>query len=145
LLKAGDYPSASQRGYPDGFWWQFLMHVSELFTTQPRYISEPKFAGEALVDWKCIFGDLQSNFALLMRDFVLLDDAWLAGAKSNLDKFAGEAAAHRALLVANRVVGSKKAADLINSPEFLIVETDPIVAAHKAFQAFDSAAGAPSR
>jgi hypothetical protein len=58
LLKAGDYLSAPERGYPDEFWWRFVMHLCHLFMAPPRYISEPKFANwRLLVDWEFVFRD----------------------------------------------------------------------------------------
>jgi hypothetical protein len=136
LLNAGDYLSASERGYPGGFWWRFLLRISELFANQPRYVSEPRFAHcGSLVEWHFVFREGKSDFALSIRDMVSLEADWLKNAKDNLDDLAKKAGASRAVLVANRFVGAQKADAGWDTSEFLIIERDPISAAESAFRA----------
>jgi hypothetical protein len=137
LLNAGDYLSACERGYPGGFWWRFLLRLSELFPNRPRYVSEPRFADSgALVEWQFVFREGELDFALSMRDIVSLKRDWLKDAKDSLDEFAKKAGASRALLVANRVVGADEPAAGQDTSEYLIVDRDPIRAAESAFHAF---------
>ena len=35
LLRAGDYSTAHQEGYPDGFWWVFKVRLTEIFGRPP--------------------------------------------------------------------------------------------------------------
>src|SRR4029077_13416089 len=88
LLEVGDYLGATAVGYPDGYWWRFMMQISELFKKPPRYLSRPMFGGEdILVDWKVVFQENDKNLALILRDMVALDSHWLAGVNEGLDKF----------------------------------------------------------
>jgi hypothetical protein len=138
LLKAGDYLSSVECGYPDGFWWQFLMRLSELCTELPKYISQPQFAGRgALVEWNFIFNESNWDLAVSLRDVVVLEERWLEGVKENLDNFSTRAGAERAMLVANRSIKiPDRIADPINM-DFLLVETDPIIAAERVFSALN--------
>jgi hypothetical protein len=134
LLQAGDYLSSLSYGYPDGFCWRFLIRFSEFFKNPPTYISEPEHAGSwALVRWLLVFRDGELSYALSIRDFVLLEAGWLKAVKLDLDKFAADKGAYRAVLVANRTLYPNGSS--ISEKPFadLIIETDPDVAAEKAF------------
>jgi hypothetical protein len=136
LLKAGDYLSAAERGYPNEFWWRFVTHLCDLFTAPPRYVSEPKFARRRiLVDWKFVFDDEEQNFALCLRDMISAEDEWVEGVRANLDSFAQRADATRSLLVARKVVTPRNSPTDIAVPANIIVDADPICAAERAFAA----------
>ncbi len=134
LLQAGDYLSSLSYSYPDGFCWRFLIRFSEFFKNPPAYISEPEHAGSwALVRWLLVFRDGDLSYALSIRDFVLLKTDWLKAAKLDLDKFAEVKGACRAVLVANRVLYPAEPAIMEKPLTDIVIETDPSVAAEKAF------------
>jgi hypothetical protein len=134
LLKAGDYLSAAERGYPDEFWWRFVMHLCHLFMAPPRYVSEPKFANwRLLVDWQFVFRDGGQNVALCLRDIVLLGQEWIEAVNANLGTSAQRANATRSVLVARRVMSPTNSATDISVPVNMIVNDDPIRAAECAF------------
>jgi hypothetical protein len=89
LVKAGDYLSAIERGYPDGYWWHFLMRLCELIEKPARYSSNPQFAQwRVLVNWNFVFQIGERNVAISMRDRVLLEPEWIDGVRQNLREFA---------------------------------------------------------
>jgi len=143
LLQVGDYLTSADCGYPHGFWWRFLMRLSELCTKFPRYISQPQFTGHraglagqdtGLVEWNFIFNERDFNVAISLRDMVVLEEGWLKVARVNLDDFSRRAGADRAILVANRAMSSDKLSDPMNM-DFLVVEADPMIAADRVFSA----------
>jgi hypothetical protein len=136
LLNAGDYLGAVLFGYPDGYWWRFMMRISELFPELPKYFSPPKFGGarDAIVHWEVVFRENGKNFALLLRDNVLLDVDWLTGVNQNIDNLSERAAASRTILVANKKLIPKNSMVAEESIERFLIEADPIVAAEMAFQ-----------
>jgi hypothetical protein len=134
LLKAGDYLSAVERGYPDGHWWQFVMHLCDLFPKPPRLVSQPSFAGWGVpTQWNFVFGPDENKVALSLRDSVLYESRWMAAARENLQLFSGQVDAKRSVLVAKSKTGRHSLPAGTDVSDFLIIENDPIVAAEKAF------------
>jgi hypothetical protein len=134
LVKAGDYLSAIERGYPDGYWWHFLMRLCELIEKPARYSSNPQFAQwRVLINWDFVFQIDDRNVAISMRDRVLLQPKWIEGAQQKLREFAHRAQASRATLVARSSKGSNSLPTGMDLSDFLIVESDPLVAAEKVF------------
>jgi hypothetical protein len=136
LLHAGDYLRASERGYLDGFWWRFLIHMSELFSEPPRLVTEPHFSDDgSLVDWRLVFCKDGENVVFAQRDMILLEPDWLQANKANLTEFASEAGAQRAVLVANRSGPINATMTDVGLPDNLIVDSDPDRAAERAYHA----------
>lgn len=147
LLKAGDYLSAAERGYPDDFWWRFATHLCDLFTAPPRYVSEAQFARwRLLIDWKFVFQGEEQNVALCLREMVLAEEEWVKGAQVNLDDFAQRAGATGSLLVAREVTTPRNSPTDIALPANFIADADPVRAAERAFAALKppKAAAAPN-
>jgi hypothetical protein len=140
LLVADDYLGAIRCGYPNGFWWRYLMRLSDLFSNPAKYVSPPLFGGanDALVGWHFIFCEAEQNFALSLRDRIALEVRWLQGERENLDAFARRANASKALLVANQTRIPESGADTSNIEDFIIIEADPVLAAERTFAAFTS-------
>ncbi len=134
LLKAGDYLSSTERGYPDGHWWQFLMYLCDLFPEAPGFVSQPGFARWGVfTQWNFVFGREENKVAVSLRDSVLFETEWIETARENLQIFAREMGAKRAVLVAKRNKGPDKLPLGTDLSSFLIIEADPIAAAEKAF------------
>jgi hypothetical protein len=134
LQRAGDYLNSANRGYPGGFWWQFVMHISAMFDKPPTYVSRPSFGNcGVLLEWNLVFvaGDL--NLAVSLRDNVSNKEDWLKIVKNNLDEFAKAADAHRAILVANTLVLDGESSNIAENHDFLVIETDPIIGAKNVF------------
>jgi hypothetical protein len=135
LLKAGDYLSAIERGYPDRFWWRFAIRLCEMFTDPPTYMSRPKFANwGVVVGWDIVFHENGKNVALSLRDNILLETKWLMGMNENLDTLSKETEAHRIVLVAKEKKCPTNGPVAEDPSGRFLVETDPIVAAEKAYQ-----------
>lgn len=138
LLQATDYLSSLTYGYPDGFWWRFLIRFSEFFKDPPTYISSPEHVGSwILKSWRLVFREGELSYALSVRDFVLGEPEWIKAAKDDLSKFAAARGACRAVLVANRVLHT--ATSLISETFLidLVIESDPNMAAERAFAALN--------
>jgi hypothetical protein len=135
LLKAGDYLSAVERGYPDGFWWRFVMRICEMFLDPPTYMSRPKFADwGVLVGWEIVFRENERSVALFLRNNVFMEANWLSGEVENLDRFSESAEADRIVLVAKEKKYPTKGPIAEDLSERFLVEADPIVAAEKAYE-----------
>jgi hypothetical protein len=100
LHQCEDYHMAAKFGFSEGYWWQFLIALSERFAACPVYIG-PFTEGppDVLVDWKIIFAADGKKLGIVGRDMIATDKTWLQGAQGNLEKFVGEAQLERAALV----------------------------------------------
>ena len=135
LLKAGDYLSAVERGYPDGFRWRFVMRICEMFTDPPTYMSRPKFADwGVLVGWEMVFKENGRNVALYLRNNVFMEANWLSGEVEYLDRFVERAEVDRMVLVAREMTNPANGPAAEFFSERFLVEADPIVAAEKAYE-----------
>ena len=136
LVKAGDYLNSLEYGYPDGHWWRFLMRLSELFTVPPISVSQPEHTDCGfLTRWRFLFGEGEEVYAVSVRDSILLREDWLKNSKANLDAFAENAHARRAVLVVSGANNPDEPTQAGRSFSGLIIESDPITAAEKAFTA----------
>ncbi|SRR5712692_1215053 len=124
---------AAKFGFSEGYWWQFLIALSERFAACPVYIG-PFSDGppDVLVDWKIIFAADGKKLGIVGRDMIATDKTWLQGAQGNLEKFVGEAQLERAALV-TRLAHSASGA--LGTPAFpLVVSDQPQTAARTAFE-----------
>lgn len=55
LAECGDYATAAQFDYPNGFWWRFLVNLAELFSSGPDYLSAPLGTSGRVHDCKIVF------------------------------------------------------------------------------------------
>jgi len=133
LDQCEDYVTAAKLGFPDGYWWQFLIGLSEHFASCPVYIG-PFNEGppDVLVDWKIIFAADGEKLGIVGRDMIVTDKIWLQGAQANLEKFTAERQLEEAVLV-TRVAHSASGA--LGTLGFLLVVSDqPQIAARTAFE-----------
>ncbi len=133
LHQCEDYYRASKLGFPDGYWWHFLIGLSEHLTASPVYIgSFDEGPPDILVDWKIIFAADGKRFGIVARDMIVTDKIWLQGAQENLEKFIADAQLGRAVLV-TRVAHS--ASGVLGTAGFpLVVGDQPPAAARTAFE-----------
>jgi hypothetical protein len=133
LHQCEDYHTAARLGFPDGYWWPFLIGLSEHFVSRPDYIG-PFTEGppDVLVDLKIIFAADGKKLGIVGRDMIASDKTWLQGAQENLEKFVAEAQLEKAALV-TRVAHSASGA--LGTPAFpLVVSDQPQTAARTAFE-----------
>jgi hypothetical protein len=132
LYEAGDYLGSLNFGYPDGFWLQFIVRVSELFGERlPSYLSKPQYPSyrdsEILIGWKLIFTIGDKHFGLFLRDAVGLHGEEQSKLKDQLDEFKARFELKAAALVLNSEL----------PPEYQIAgfvgDSDPISAAQIVF------------
>jgi len=143
LYEAGDYLEALNFGYPDGFWLQFVVRMSELFGERPpSYLSKPRYPryrdSEALIEWRVVFTQGNKRLGLLLRDAVCLEAEALTALKSQVDAFKQQLELDIAVLVLNTDF----------NPEYqfgeLVADSDPIRAAESAFDLLTSPIGKSS-
>jgi len=132
LLQAGDYLESLNFGYPDGFWLQFVVHVSELFGEKPpSYLSKPQYPrsrdSEILIEWQLIFTEGSKRFGLLLRDAICLEVEALTVLKAQVETFKHRFEIKTAALVLNSHVNAD------HQFAELIADTDPIKAAQRTF------------
>jgi hypothetical protein len=133
LDQCEDYNTAVKLGFPDGYWWKFLIGLSEHFASCPGYIG-PFNEGppDVLVDWKIIFVADGKKLGIVGRDMIATDKIWLQGVQANLENFIAEDQLEKAALV-TRVAHSASGA--LGMPGFPLVVTDqPQTAARRAFE-----------
>lgn len=133
LHQCEDYHTAAKLGFPNGYWWQFLIGLSEHFASCPAYIG-PFSEGppDVLVDWKVIFAADGKRLGIVGRDMIATDKIWLQGVHANLEQFVAEAQLEKAALIA-RVAHSASGA--LGIPGFpLVVSDQPQTAARSAFE-----------
>jgi hypothetical protein len=133
LDQCEDYNTAAKLGFPDGYWWKFLIGLSEHFASCPGYIG-PFSEGppDVLVDWKIVFAADGKKLGIVGRDMITTDKIWLQGVQANLENFIAEEQLEKAALV-TRVAHSASGA--LGMPGFPLVVSDrPQTAARRAFE-----------
>ena len=133
LYEAGNYLESLNFGYPDGFWLQFVVRVSELFRERPpSYLSKPRYPpyrdSEVLLEWRVVFTTGNKQLGLLLRDGVCLEAEGLTTLKNQVDAFKQQFELDTAVLVLNT--------DFNPEGQFaeLIADSDPMKAAESAFR-----------
>jgi hypothetical protein len=150
LQDARDYLSAIQIGYPDGFWFQFAIHISELYGRPPTYASTPRCPprrdGEELAQWRLGFTHEEKDHMITLKDaaHVKLDST--EGSMADVEVLQRLRTSPYGPTVAVLVVNTSAPATpfpLDKMFDGLILESDPIKAADAAFMALTS--GGPSQ
>ena len=135
LQRCGEYLTASKVGFPDGYWWQFLITLSEHFGTYPGHVGEfGEGPTDVLVDWKIIFIMEEKRFGIMARDVVSTEKIWLEGAKKSLEEFASDAQLARAVLVSRRAHPPLATACVETAAFPIVVGDQAPVAAREAFE-----------
>lgn len=137
LRDAGDYLNSVNLGHPDGFWLPFAVRMEELFGKQPRHIGEPKhplfYDGEALIGWHFDFEKEGQQYVVLLRDGIHYTPAGLKESKNDFQDFrrrVGEAS----VVVVSDVTRAPREIPKDEIFDGLILDTDPIQAAERAFK-----------
>lgn len=136
LLNAGDYLNSVNLGYPDGFWLPFAVRVEELFDMQPCHVGRPKHPqrrdGEALIDWHLHFDKSGQLYVVLLRDGIFYSSEGLQQCEDDFREYRQRIGEARVVVVSDVTRAPREIAhDEIF--EGLILDTDPIRAANRAF------------
>jgi hypothetical protein len=140
LLRAGDYLSAINYGFPDEFWWSFVLRLEELMGAAPVFVSKPEHPpyhdGEALGDWQLRFMRDDKEYIVVLRDarFVTVE-----GENSDVDliRVFKERRPQAGVVIVSNSSMAKASAALEFPPEF-IMDADPLNAAQIAFSKLTS-------
>lgn len=137
LLEAGNYLNAIKLGYPDGFWFQFAVHLAQRYGKTPDYTSTPTCPryrdGEELALWQLGFNHKGTSHMLLLRDAAFMNLDSTDGSETDEEALHRLRASHgKALFVAN---ASSLSTPIPSEKVFdgLILESDPLKAADRAF------------
>jgi hypothetical protein len=131
LSICGGYVEAARLGYPDGFWWQMLLALSDALGTAPSSGAVVVQASDQVHDCKFVFVKDGKTLGVVTCDEVLGHEKWLSSAAKSAQEFLEGRKLDRAVLIGRR--GEE------NLPEFLpgthvplVIEQDPVFAAGKA-------------
>jgi hypothetical protein len=141
LLEAGDYLKAVKLGYPDGFWFQFAVHLAQRYGKSPTFVSVPQCPrcrdGEQLALWQLGFIHDGNDHGLILKDAPYLKLESTEGARTDaeiLQRLRASPGMAATVLVANTTALSNPfpPAHVFDG---LILESDPVKAADSAFAA----------
>lgn len=133
LLRAGDYLSAHDEGYPDGYWWRFKTRLSAICGRPPLRLSNDQSLSAA-GRWY-VFCCEGKHYGVVIHEWLSSDHAWIQDAELRLQKFKddkhldGTVLVGRGWLNETEVVG----ADSLGRRKSLIAEHDPVTAAEEVF------------
>lgn len=105
LAACGDYATATRLGYPDGFWWKFLLHLAELFGGGPHNLSVPLGTSDGVHDCKAMFSYHNRLHGLLVCDEIGSSQKWWRGAEKSLSSLVKAWGLDSAVLVGRTIVG----------------------------------------
>jgi len=138
LLAAGDYLNTVNMGHPDGFWLPFAVHMEELFGVPPNHIGEPRHPkyrdGEALIDWHFNFERQGQLYVVLLRDGIHYSQDGLEQSRKDFEAFRQRIRDANVVVVSD-VTGAPREIPAEEIFDGLILDTDPIRAAERAFVA----------
>jgi hypothetical protein len=138
LWVAGDYLNAVKLGHPDGFWLPFAVHVEGLFGIPPEHIGEPQHPryrdGEALLDWHFHFEKQGRRYVVLLRDGLYYSQKGLEGSRKDFEDFR-ERFPEASVVVVSDVARAPREIPAKEIFDGLILDTDPIQAAERAYAA----------
>ncbi len=130
----GDYRAAAKMGYPNGYWWRFLVQLCEYFGRSPTYVGRfTEGPTGVLVDWRIIFSTEGSMHGIIARDAVLKEEKWLAKTREAFHHFLAEDGLATAVLVAHESVAVPESGARAELTIPHVVDTDPVRAAECAF------------
>lgn len=86
LAVCGGYVEAARMGYPDGFWWQTLLNLSDGLGVGPSSGVVPVSASGRVHDCKFVFVKDGRSYGVIACDEVLGNEKWLRGAAGSATK-----------------------------------------------------------
>ena len=124
------YVEAACLGFPDGFWWQFLVRISEMLGTEPSVDDPSVLFTDVIHDCKFVFPLRRGVYGVVVCDEVKGAAQWLDGATESVGKFSTSHGLLRAVLVGQSSNG-KVPNYLPGGIVALVVDDDPYRAAER--------------
>jgi hypothetical protein len=131
-----DYVDAACLGYPDGFWWQFLLRLGETLRAEPSLDPTSRPSSEAVFDCKFIFTSDEGTYGVVACDEIKAATKWLEGAAESCDKFSMAHALSCTVLV-GKIQDATPPSFLPGDKVAVIVDSDPYRAAERAFASLE--------
>ena len=131
LAMCQDYVDAAFLGYPDGFWWHFLLRLCELLSAEPSLGGPIFLSSERIHDCKFVFTSKNAVYGVVACDEVIVGTKWLKGAAASADNFLATQHLSRAVLV-GRFQDGTPPESLPGNKTAVVVDRDPESAAHRA-------------
>jgi hypothetical protein len=132
LSTCGGYAEAALLGCPGGFWWQFLLSLSERMGVGPSLANIYVNTEGVVHDCRFIYQMGGKNFGVIASEDIHMNRKWLTGARRSVEEFSIGYKLSGAVLVGKNLHGEfsdrpsrKKIA--------IIVDSDPLVASKEAF------------
>lgn len=136
LTTCGDYATAAYLGYPNGFWWRFLVSVAEGLATAPEVAIIPIRANGSVHDANIVFACKERRYGFILCDYLNPNDQWIREAGESARKFATDYLLARTVFVAERVVAAQD--DVTQAACSIlpaVIGADPRIAAEQAIAA----------
>lgn len=123
LAVCGGYVEAAYLGYADGFWWRFLLKVSERLNVGPSWAEIHVSPSGVVHDSKVVFRLDGKNTGLILCDEINDGAAWLKGAAESTRDFSDAYDLSGVVLVGREQEGSAR--NLPGQRAAVIVDNDP--------------------
>ncbi len=89
-MALSNYPAAARFGYPDQFWWAFLVTLAELLGEGPQKII-PRFGHDDRVqDSKVFFTTKAISWGIVVCEIIESHAEWQAEARKSMDEFSNQ-------------------------------------------------------
>jgi hypothetical protein len=128
------YVEAACLGCPDGFWWQFLLKLDEMFGAGPKIDDPSVLFSDVIFDCKFAFASERGTYGVVACDEVKVATTWLKGAAESANKFVTTHKLSRAVLVGRAIDGTPPVY-LPGCNVTVIVDGDPHRAAERVIAA----------
>jgi hypothetical protein len=105
LLACGGYVEAAYLEYFEGFWWQFLLGLSERFGRGPALVRVPVSPSGLVDNCNVVFASEIGSYGMVAWDEVQTNQKWLDGATESIEKLSAAHNLSGALLIGRRADG----------------------------------------
>lgn len=135
LAVCSGYVEAAYFGYPDGFWWNVLLLISQALGNGPIAGNIPVNIGGLVHDSKFVFSRAGRRYGFVASDHGNNSLDWLAGATESAEKLQAEYSTDKVAFMVRQMEGSAPER-LPNTNIPLFVESDTDKAANNVITAF---------
>jgi hypothetical protein len=136
LAMCQDYVDAACLGFPDGFWWRFLLKLGESLGAEPSLDAMSHLSSEVVFDCKFILTSERGTYGVVACDEIKGATQWLKGAAESSEKFSTTHELSRVVLV-GRSHDGRLPKVLPGGKVAVIVESNPYRAAERALICFE--------
>lgn len=134
LKNYSGYREAAEVGFPDDYWWAFVVCLLDRFEESRLVIGKKSHASTGeLVDWKIVCLRNEKKYGISTRDTLLNEDVCWKKMATHMQEFVNASQLDNAILVARKITALHKDKLLPKLPFGLVIEQNPRSAAEKAY------------